>query len=402
MIDPAALLGNQVFAGVAGAAILSGALFQLRAVPAALWAVACDQFSASLTVYSEQDVYRRLDLWLSRHPHAKKSRRLNLTEWWDQSSQTASFEMTPGEGPHLLWEGRSPVFVYRQVEAAQPGAAGSNGLRRQTLRMVTIGRSRARLEKLVEEARTVEDRDVVPIYVWGGHGYTLIERRPRRDMATIYLAEGLKERIVADARRFLDRRAWYSERGVPHRRGYLFEGPPGTGKSSMALALAGELHRAIYIINPAAAFDDNALLTAINQAGSGLVLIEDIDAVESGHARVEPHDQMVSASPGMPTPRASTGITTSGLLNAIDGVGARNGRILVITSNHADHLDPALVRPGRVDMHCHFGLATRPEAEAMFRGFCPGHHSSTFDVEIGAHLPLSQAEVQNRLLRLAA
>lgn len=396
----APILANPMFVGLGGAALLSGLLFQIRAVPAALWALAADQFSASLTVYSEQDVYRRLDLWLSRHPHASRSRRVNLSEWWDQSSQTASFEMTPGEGPHLLWEGRRPVFVYRQVEPTQPGAGGGNGQRRQTMRMLTIGRSRARLERIVEEARTVEDRDVVPIYVWGGHGYTLIERRPRRDMGTIYLAEGLKESIVADARRFLDRRGWYAERGVPHRRGYLFEGPPGTGKSSMALALAGELHRAIYIINPAAAYDDNALLTAINQAGSGVVLIEDIDAVESGHARAEPDGPSFGA-PGSPTPRTSTGITTSGLLNAIDGVGARNGRILVITSNHADRLDPALVRPGRVDMRCHFGLAGKPEARAMFASFCPKGSASDF-AELACDLPLSAAEIQNRLLRLAA
>ena len=170
----------------------------------------------------------------------------------------------------------------------------------------------------------------------------------------------------------------------------------------MALALAGELHRAIYIINPAALHDDNALLMAINQAGSGIVLIEDIDAVESGHTRVEPEAPTYAATPGGPAPHASNGITTSGLLNAIDGVGARNGRILVITSNHADRLDPALVRPGRVDMHCHFGLAGEVEARAMVRGFCPDGLPCDFRRYIGDDLPLSQAEIQNRLLRIAA
>lgn len=400
----APILSNPMFVGLGGAAVLSGLLFQLRAVPTAIWAVACDQFSASLTVYSEQEVYRRLDLWMSRHPSAPRSRRLNLTEWWDQTSQVSSFEMTPGEGPHLFWEDRRPVFVNRQIEPAQPGAGGTNGLRRQTLRLVTIGRSRALLERIVEDARAVEDRDVVPIYVWAGHGYTLIERRPRRDMETIYLCGGLKERIVSDARKFLGRRAWYAERGVPHRRGYLFDGPPGTGKSSMALALAGELHRAIYIINPAATYDDNALLTAINQAGSGVVLIEDIDAVDCGQARAPTIAPPLAFSPGSPAPEVQTrtGITTSGLLNAIDGVAARNGRILIITSNHADQLDPALMRPGRVDMRCQFELAGEIEAAAMFRNFCPEDEDGIFAENIAADLPLSQAEIQNRLLGLAA
>lgn len=396
------ILHNQMFAGLAGAAILSAALFQLKALPGYLGALLSDQFSASLVIYSEQDVYRRLDLWLSRHPSAKVSRRLSLAEWWDQASQTAEFDLTPGPGPHLLWQDRRPVFVVREIEPAAPGVGG-NGVRRQTLKMTTIGRSRALLERIVSEARTVEDRDVVPIYVWSGHGYNLIERRPRRQLATIYLTDGLRERIVADAQRFLGRCSWYAERGVPHRRGYLFEGPPGTGKSSMALALAGELHRAIYIINPAATYDDNALLSAINQAGSGVVLIEDIDAVDAGQER-RPQMNMTPASVGGPAPpqSTSTGISTSGLLNAIDGVAARDGRILIITTNHADKLDEALIRPGRVDMRCHFELAGEPEAAAMFRSFCPEVHIGRFTSEIAPDLPLSQAEIQNRLLGIAA
>lgn len=392
------LLQNEVFAGVAGAAVVSGVLFQLRSIPALAWSLMCAQFSATLTVYSEQDAFRQVDLWLGRHPSAAKSRRIALAEWWDQAASQTTFQMTPGEGPHLLWEGRWPVFVHKSVEAPQPGGMG--GVRRQTLTLTTIGRSRALLERVMEEARTVQDRDVVPVHVWGGHGYELVERRPRRALESIHLAGSLREEIVADAQRFCERRAWYVERGIPHRRGYLFEGPPGTGKSSMALALAGELRRSIYIINPAAVRDDNSLQAAINQAGSGVVLIEDIDAVDCGRERAA---TKAANTPGSIEPEATaTGISTSGLLNAIDGVAARDGRVLVITSNHAEALDPALVRPGRVDMRCHFGPAGLEEALAMHRRFCPEADPQAFANEIGPELPLSQAELQNRLLRIAA
>lgn len=395
------LLGNQIFAGVAGAAVISAALFQLRALPGLAWSLATNQLTATLTVYSEQEAFRQIDLWLGRHPSAKASRRLALVEWWNQGGQSAEFEMTPGQGSHLLWEGRSPVLVRREVEGGAPAAGGapSSGPRRQTLSLTTWGRSRALLERVVADARTVHERDVVPVYVWGHHGYQLVERRPRRRLETVYLADGLGDRIVADARRFIERRGWYEERGIPHRRGYLFEGPPGTGKSSMALAVAGELHRAIYIINPAAMYDDNALQTAVNQAGAGVVLIEDIDAVDVGAQRAPPSQPDAPEAFGAPT---KTGISTSGLLNAIDGVAARDGRVLIITTNHAERLDPALIRPGRVDMRCHFGLANEAEAIAMHRRLCPERDERAFAAEIAPHLPLSQAELQNRLLRLAA
>src|SRR5947207_15816245 len=56
----------------------------------------------------------------------------------------------------------------------------------------------------------------------------------------------------------------------------------------------------------------------------------------------------------------------SGLLNAIDGVASHEGRVLVMTTNHPEKLDAALIRPGRVDMTIEFGLATRHQMEEIF------------------------------------
>lgn len=55
-------------------------------------------------------------------------------------------------------------------------------------------------------------------------------------------------------------------------------------------------------------------------------------------------------------------MTFSGLLNAIDGVASADERILFMTTNHVHRLDPALIRPGRVDVKQYFGYCT----EAMF------------------------------------
>lgn len=392
------LIQNQVFAGVAGAAVVSGVLYQLRALPQTLWTLLRLQFSATLTVYSEQEAFRQVELWLGSHPDAAKSRRVALAEWWDQATNESVLQMTPGEGAHLLWEGARPIFVHKTVEAA-PAGGGPGGPRRQTITLTTAGRDRSLLERIVSEARAVQDRDVVPVHIWREYDYRLVERRPRRALESVNLAAGLRESIVSDARRFIDRRAWYLDRGIPHRRGYLFEGLPGTGKSTMALALAGAIGRAIYIINPASVSDDNALQEAINRAGSGLVLIEDIDAAESSRER----QPKVVPTGGVESARAvSGGITTSGLLNALDGVAARDGRILVITTNHPEKLDAALLRPGRIDMRCHFGPAGLPEALEMHRRLCPEADAEAFADEIAPLLPMSQAELQNRLLRIAA
>lgn len=59
-------------------------------------------------------------------------------------------------------------------------------------------------------------------------------------------------------------------------------------------------------------------------------------------------------------------ISLSGLLNVIDGVASQEGRILILTSNAPDNLDPALLRPGRIDMKVHFTLATTEQLKEIF------------------------------------
>ena len=67
--------------------------------------------------------------------------------------------------------------------------------------------------------------------------------------------------------------------------------------------------------------------------------------------------------------RPTSTITLSGLLNALDGVGAQEGRILFATTNKYDSLDPALCRPGRMDIHMEFKLASRYQARELFKCF---------------------------------
>jgi len=98
------------------------------------------------------------------------------------------------------------------------------------------------------------------------------------------LDEGVKERIVADARAFMARGQWYSDRGIPYRRGYLLHGPPGSGKSSFVQALAGELEYNICVLNLSERgltdYKLNHLLA--NAPERSIVLLEDIDAAFSG------------------------------------------------------------------------------------------------------------------------
>jgi chaperone BCS1 len=97
----------------------------------------------------------------------------------------------------------------------------------------------------------------------------------------------------------------------------------------------------------------------------------------------------------------TAGVTLSGLLNALDGLGSREGRITFITSNHAELLDPALIRPGRVDKQYELGFLDEPEARRMFNRFFPETPVDKLPIDIESALPISPADLQNRLLGLA-
>ena len=64
-------------------------------------------------------------------------------------------------------------------------------------------------------------------------------------------------------------------------------------------------------------------------------------------------------------------VTFSGLLNALDGVRSQEGRILMMTTNHREKLDPALLRPGRADVHVQLNYASESQMKGLFKKFFP-------------------------------
>ena len=77
---------------------------------------------------------------------------------------------------------------------------------------------------------------------WGQFGWP----NEKRDFGSVVLDKGVAENIKNDILEFLSSKNWYSERGIPYRRGYLFYGPPGCGKTSFISALACKLNENMF------------------------------------------------------------------------------------------------------------------------------------------------------------
>lgn len=274
-------------------------------------------------------------------------------------------------GPGWFWHKGYLFVFYRQKHVV---SNGSNGFEEDKLTVTVPGRSTAPIKKLINEVRghyiaKEENLTMVRRPLSGGqrrffYPWAKVASRPSRSIETVALNPEEKSKVLDDINEYLhpDTQDWYADRGIPYRRGYLFSGPPGTGKTSMSSVIAGvfglDIH-CISLLDPTLSEDDLLHLFS-NLPRRCAVLLEDIDA--AGLERKEAKTLKENTT----DEKQGSSISLSGLLNAIDGVASPEGRVLLMTTNHVEKIDGALIRPGRVDMHIEFSLATRTQAEEIF------------------------------------
>lgn len=231
--------------------------------------------------------------------------------------------------------------------------------------LVTCLGGRKPIDEMLDEVMTTYKMDK-QLYTMvrrpqGGHSWGHASEKPQRALSTVNLDTNQKETLLADLDDYVGGKAakWYADRGIPYRRGYLFHGPPGTGKSSFAMALAARYQCDIYMLSllDRNMYDSNLLNLLNTLPPRALVLLEDIDSAGLNRELVKDNDR---------DRQPLTQVTLSGLLNAIDGVDAPEGHILIMTSNDPDSLDEALVRSGRVSVKVEFRRATPAQSHAIF------------------------------------
>lgn len=289
------------------------------------------------------------------------------------------------------------VFIVRRVSANSSGmffvdtvpdefAAAPEGT--EPLVVMCLGRSVEPIKRFLDMCRDFAEKQryhYVTIRASRSHyddeSWETTILRPIRPIETIHFDENTKAEIIADVKNYLDpaTRRFYTERGIPYRRGYLMHGPAGTGKTSLSLAMAGLFRLELYLVHIPSVRGDQSLEKLFTTLPPRcFVLLEDIDAVgiknRANLRRTEDGDRDDDGEDGDDDDdedRSRYGspsrVSLSGLLNVLDGVASQEGRIVLMTSNYAEHLDRALVRPGRIDKMIYLGFISQRSAELMFR-----------------------------------
>ncbi|KAK4097787.1 hypothetical protein N658DRAFT_433352 [Parathielavia hyrcaniae] len=411
-------------------------------------------FMANIEVSNSDDIYSHVMKWLASLPRMVDSRSLTAEtaskSAWDQEDESelmtarvspdghgiflnfsnqeaeAAPRFTPAMGVHSFWFRGRYFKLQRRQESLFDPSAGANGMPqykdKETLVLSVFGRSPEPIKQLLQhakeqyyqshQAQTIVRRPAGPAMRRYGHRHSWqqVANRPVRPMKTVVLGDEQKIRILSDMNEYLHPATarWYANRGIPLRRGYLFHGPPGTGKTSLSFALAGVFGLDIYVISlldPTLTEEDLlALFTSLPRRC--VVLLEDIDTAglrrnddpesssssssdDEKNSEEQEEADKDKKSPKKPRYKSKKdwkvsdlarefkrhgnsdstekkSISLSGLLNAIDGVASHEGRVLIMTTNKPEALDEALTRPGRVDLQVVFTNATKEQARELF------------------------------------
>ncbi|KAJ9095323.1 hypothetical protein QFC21_005689 [Naganishia friedmannii] len=312
---------------------------------------------------------------------------------------------------YMMWLGWTLVILHRKAKKNYTWHSET-----EVLEVTMLTTSRQRFEDLLllaKEAYLVNEEDKITVKMVDESEDTgewrEVATKYKRPLSSVVTEASAKEKLERDMIGFLEAEnclGLYSENALRSL------GVPGSGKTSVIHALASACDLDIYVVSLATAGGVCCSMEGIDVSmpeGSSTLNRQGDDETDDED---EDNDSEGSSKRKDSANRSVTrgsAVTLSGLLNAIDGVAGSEGRILFMTTNHIEKLDPALIRPGRADIRVEFKNANKSMCRDLFKVFYPVtgeypvEYARASDVRpsVSAALPereFSPAQIQGMLM----
>jgi len=384
-----AVASNPMLAGFA--LYFTGALTYLaRNLPRALW----DWLSHALTTsmemnnsgYSAEEThFNSFLIWFMQSRWSKWSR--NIYSGVGHTNNTWGSFIGPGRGRHFFFlNGRLFWFYKRSVDSQ-----GTNK-QKEEITIHTLGRKQQPLIDLINLFEVKETDDTTAVYCYSKNSWDLVARIPKRGFETVCIDPEIKSQLIERLDRFDQNEAWYRSKGIPYKSTNLLYGPPGTGKSTITKAVASRYNRSLCLLD-LSAMSNRMLQDALaSMPSKAVLLLEDITEATNAvkgqdggrrtgdrpKAETDENVTVTEDAPALPKIPSSidemlgTGLTLSGILNALDGIIPLNDVIVMMTTNHFEKLAGSLIRGGRVDHKYYIGYMTNDEIHEYVALMYPG------------------------------
>jgi len=361
-----------------------------RNIPKYIFSYVRRLFIVRVEVLNSDILFEWLKIWFDKDNYTKKSKMVtanavsvNEVNFSNTFSKRWRVQFTPSPGYHIIFFKGKPVLVNRDRRDIAASTGNVVGMRDAFI-LYFFSRKQSVIREFLREAELIAHEEKInKLTIFSADFYqnwSVLAHREKRPLESVILDKGVKEAIFRDINDFLDAEQWYSKMSIPFHRGYLFHGPPGSGKSSLAIALASELNLDMYLLN-LNNLNDARLTSLLSTLPShSIVLLEDVDSAFSNR-------------------EALSHVTFSGFLNALDGIYAKDGIIVFMSTNHIERLDAALLRPGRVDCKVFLGHSSQYQQEQAFLRFFPEKYAEASKFVYGLReKEVSMAAIQEYLL----